>query len=76
MTGGPDPYPQRTTCPFPGCPISSEEHHRVNIGLVKENGELRKKLKDHQPKKVEVTDLTSVSKHDLIAEVARRMGIT
>lgn len=28
-------------CPVPGCHGSAEEHHRVNVGLIIENADLR-----------------------------------
>lgn len=43
-----DPYPQRTPCPFEGCPTSAEDHHRINRGLVQENGELKRKMSMNQ----------------------------
>lgn len=33
-------------CPVPGCRLSAEEHHRVNVGLVMENAELRKQQRE------------------------------
>jgi hypothetical protein len=68
-----DPYPQRTECPFPNCPISVEEHHRVNYGLVRENGELRKQLKNSQPQVEAEFDLSQVDARLLLQELTRRL---
>lgn len=57
-------------CPVPGCRGSAEEHHRVNVGLIAENSEHRRKARETHPGAV---DLGGVASDDLLAEITRRL---
>lgn len=36
-------------CPVPNCRLSAEEHHRVNVGLMAENSDLRRQQRERWP---------------------------
>ena len=63
-----DQHEARNPCSIEWCQSSAEEHHRVNMGLLSENGAL--KVKARHP---DVADLSALSDSDLLDEVARRM---